>query len=428
MQFVFLFFAVTAGIAAGIGVNKYAPELPVAWLAGALVFVIGVLLREKVSRRRNEARNQRRLALLHRLHVDTRDEVTSVEMELQRLRELMESGAPVERMASPATLEIEPPGGRVEPERMSDTPDVPDEPSGRDSAALVAEAKVLRGLVGQLDAAQAAGVEDDRPNAAPDSKANPALAFIRKALRQNRLDLFLRPIVALPQRKRRFHQCAIHLRGREGETLPPERYGDTARAAGLGAAVDKMLLFRAVQLVRGLPLRKSGTAFFCGVAPDSFADERFLADFVSYLGAGNDLSPYLVFEIAESDRAKFDSGGARELESLVRAGYRLCLTRIEDFEPDVPRLVEQGFRFLKIDARRLMSATRSNVESNRVRRLKQALDRSGLDMIVDNIRSEQMLVELLDFNIDFGAGLLFGEPRQAGGEPEPAMAEQTGAM
>ena len=44
------------------------------------------------------------------------------------------------------------------------------------------------------------------------------------------------------------------------------------------------------------------------------------------------------------------------------------------------------------------------------RRLKKHLDAFGIDMIVEKIEGEDMLRELLDFNIDYGQGYLFGKP------------------
>jgi len=73
-------------------------------------------------------------------------------------------------------------------------------------------------------------------------------------------------------------------------------------------------------------------------------------------------------------------------------------------------------------------AARSDSEANRVRRPKQALDRSGVTLIVDNVVSELTLVELLDFDIDFGAGMLFGAARQAGIDTEPAPMEHCGVV
>jgi cyclic-di-GMP phosphodiesterase TipF (flagellum assembly factor) len=43
--------------------------------------------------------------------------------------------------------------------------------------------------------------------------------------------------------------------------------------------------------------------------------------------------------------------------------------------------------------------------------IKKWLDRDGLDLIVEKIKNEKQLVELLDFGIDYGQGYLFGEPR-----------------
>ncbi len=46
-----------------------------------------------------------------------------------------------------------------------------------------------------------------------------------------------------------------------------------------------------------------------------------------------------------------------------------------------------------------------------LRAIKRRLDESAIDLIVDRIESEAQLVELLDLPVDFGQGLLFGEPR-----------------
>ena len=43
--------------------------------------------------------------------------------------------------------------------------------------------------------------------------------------------------------------------------------------------------------------------------------------------------------------------------------------------------------------------------------MKQTLDRYNVDLIVEKIERESDLIELLDLNIDFGQGFLFGEPR-----------------
>ena len=72
-----------------------------------------------------------------------------------------------------------------------------------------------------------------------------------------------------------------------------------------------------------------------------------------------------------------------------------------------------GFRFIKMDAQRLLHAAREGEPRLDLHRFKAALDRNQIDLIVERVESEQLLVELLDYPIDFGQGFLFGEPRLA---------------
>ncbi len=44
--------------------------------------------------------------------------------------------------------------------------------------------------------------------------------------------------------------------------------------------------------------------------------------------------------------------------------------------------------------------------------VKQAFERASIDLIVDRVETEQALVEVLDLPIDYGQGVLFGEPRE----------------
>jgi len=45
--------------------------------------------------------------------------------------------------------------------------------------------------------------------------------------------------------------------------------------------------------------------------------------------------------------------------------------------------------------------------------LLQSLRRREIDVIVEKVEDEQRLIGVLDYEIDFGQGYLFGEPRLA---------------
>ena len=78
---------------------------------------------------------------------------------------------------------------------------------------------------------------------------------------------------------------------------------------------------------------------------------------------------------------------------------------------DVELLEQRFVRFVKVDAATLIAETRDAQAAEALRSIKRRLDESAIDLIVDRIESEAELVELLDLPVDFGQGLLFGEPR-----------------
>jgi cyclic-di-GMP phosphodiesterase TipF (flagellum assembly factor) len=121
----------------------------------------------------------------------------------------------------------------------------------------------------------------------------------------------------------------------------------------------------------------------------------------------------IVFEFREADLINLDEAGAAALGALVDLGFNLCVSQLQNFDVEADQLVEGGVRFVKVDAEMLMPAINDDAETARIRRLKRGLDDAGIDLIVSGIANEQLLVELLDFDVEFGQGPLFGDPRKA---------------
>jgi cyclic-di-GMP phosphodiesterase TipF (flagellum assembly factor) len=86
---------------------------------------------------------------------------------------------------------------------------------------------------------------------------------------------------------------------------------------------------------------------------------------------------------------------------------------VENLRLDGLALARQGVRFVKIPAKSLLNELRLSQPSVDPRALKDGLDSAGIDLVVENVESESDLMELIDFQIDFGQGFLFGEQRIA---------------
>ena len=163
---------------------------------------------------------------------------------------------------------------------------------------VAAEMRVLQKLLVQLSAQRerkpgpppAAAppplVAEPLPMPAPRKVLDDAqiLDIVREALNEEKVDLFLQPIVSLPQRRRRYFECFSRIRGENDTWIMPEQYLDVAKRAGLMGAIDNMLLFRCIQLTRRARKGKLELGFFCNISGYSLADESFFHDFLEFLG------------------------------------------------------------------------------------------------------------------------------------------------
>src|SRR3546814_13069506 len=109
------------------------------------------------------------------------------------------------------------------------------------------------------------------------------LEIARQALRDDRIDLVLQPIVLLPQRKRRYYECFSRLRTADGYMILPEQYIAVAEREGIVSAIDNMLLIRCIQLVRKIQNRGEKLDFFCNISSHPLGDDAFFGAFISFL-------------------------------------------------------------------------------------------------------------------------------------------------
>jgi cyclic-di-GMP phosphodiesterase TipF (flagellum assembly factor) len=316
--------------------------------------------------------------------------------------------------------------------------DVREQPQ-EDVGRVVAEVKVLQSLIGQLYSARTGALS---PKEAPSSETksqsppratspgayatvpsagtrsgdlDPAqiLDLVREGLRENGVELALQPIVSLPQRKRRHFECFSRIRARDGRVIVPEQYIEIAEQNGLITAIDNLLLLRCLQTLRRIRKGNANVNFFLNISPHTLADRGFFREFIGLMTQNADLAPALVFELPQRALIEADANLGRDLERLAQMGFRFSLDQVNDLNLNAAQLASAHFRFLKLDAQRLLRAQREGLLGGDAKQFKKLLDSYGIDLVVERIETEAMLLELLDLQIDYGQGYLFGEPRFA---------------
>ena len=233
------------------------------------------------------------------------------------------------------------------------------------------------------------------------------LDVARQALRDDRIDLVLQPIVLLPQRKRRYYECFSRLRTTDGYMILPEQYIGLAEREGIVAAIDNMLLIRCIQLVRKIQYRNEKLDFFCNISSHTLGDDEFFADFVEFLEGNRALSKHLIFEFSQSDYEAWDSGAAVYLRRLADLGCRFSLDGVHHLNVDGEILARRNFHFVKVHAELLLADPAAGEA------LADNLKESGVRLVVEKVEDEDALVEVMDLGVDCAQGFLFGEPRLA---------------
>ena len=431
-QFLILLCYALPALALGLWLPQWLPliDRPLAIAIGAAVLIGGGLLQEVRARRARDGAIAAQMLELRQALFHAQEDLLWTRRELTALSEAVEAGGPqAHRGERPAVQEV-----------MADALDAVArwDQSGRAVEEVMAEVHALKSLVAQVAqretpaaqpvervavaaggrrAAGAAALAD--PAEEPlllkplpkDTSEDAILDAVRAALRDDRVDLALQPIVALPSRRRQFYEAYSRLRDAKGGLLLPEQYLAIAERRGHITAIDNMILLRCIQLVRKVRRQGEDYAFFCNVSPYTLKDRAFLADIVDFLDKNRDLAAGLIFEFAQRDLGAQGPEEIRLLDRLVAIGCRLAIDQVTRPDLDPIALARRGIRFVKIDAAAMLEAAAADFDAPR--RLQDGLARRGLELIVEKIETEPTLIELLDHDIEYGQGFLFGEPRQA---------------
>lgn len=235
-------------------------------------------------------------------------------------------------------------------------------------------------------------------------------AILRHAVHQNAIEMFMQPIVGLPQRKPKLYEIFARIRTGDGTCLPAGRYRMAAEQDNLVPAIDNLLLLRCLDMLSGERKKDAGLPFMINVTTASLHDTAFMNDLIAFLTRSRAMASRLVFELAQDDLDGANDKTVSVLGGLSKLGCRFSMDRVRSRVIDVGRLKGMNIRFIKLDAAWLLREGSDHKGFSRIARMKKQLDASGIDLIVERIETEAALRELLDYNIDYGQGWLFGKP------------------
>jgi cyclic-di-GMP phosphodiesterase TipF (flagellum assembly factor) len=246
------------------------------------------------------------------------------------------------------------------------------------------------------------------------------LAMIREAVDGNRIDIYLQPIVTLPQRKVRYYEATSQLRNEREETVRAAAFLAEAESAGLMPKIDNLVIFRCVQLVRRLLLKNRDIGVFCNLSPHTLTDATVLPQLLDFLAANRAIARSLVLQFSQSALNAMGPAEHDALAALSERGFHFSIDHVTALRLDPAEFADRGVRYVKVHANLLLRPPHAPTTDIRPAELSERLGRFGIDLIADRIEDERSVIDLLDHDVRFGQGSLFSPPRPV--RPEAVQA------
>jgi len=392
---------IVTGVSIGMTLPYARPETDplVGWLTGAIIVLAGGLIHEAVTRLERERAATRRVESLRETVDALGEEVARHKAIIEEARRSGGGLANYDTVVQEVKLLQSLVSRLTEKRRPADPPRPP---AAVPRKAVESGAPILAPQAAQ--GASQAGAISTAPKPMNDALV---LEAVRDALRADRIDIYLQPIVSLPQRKHRFYEVFSRVRAADGSLIMPDRYLDIAEREGLIATIDNLLLVRCIQLIRETERRQHAIGFVCNISAATLSDADFMKQFLQLMAQNQALVPKLVFELSQHD---LRAGGAVTmgiLSQLARLGFRFSMDQVHELDIDVEALLRHEFRYLKLERGLVLDSDMAP----RIADLRRKIEGEPIDIVVEKIETENQLIEILDTGFDFGQGYLFGEPR-----------------
>jgi len=246
------------------------------------------------------------------------------------------------------------------------------------------------------------------------------LAAVKSAVEENRIDIYLQPMVTLPQRKVRFYEAVTRLRDDKDQLLAADDFIAVAEAAGLIGRIDHMVMLKCIQVLRRLMVRNKDVGVFCNVAAATLGNPVTFTQCLDFLEANRALAPSFVLEFKQATFRNLGPTETEHLAALAQRGFRFSIDHVTDLRIEPRELADRGVRFIKVPAALLLDQRQTSASDIHPSDLSDLLGRFGIDLIAERIEGERAVVDLLDYDVRFGQGFLFAPPRPL--RPEGASA------
>ena len=283
----------------------------------------------------------------------------------------------------------------------------------------------------RADAPQAVGPA--RPEPAPfrpalvrsdpaSASAPPSDRDLVEAFDGEGLELWLQPIVTLPQRKVVSYEALARVRV-GSEIFAPDAFLPAFERHGRTTALDRRMLAKVATVARHLLGRGSNAVVGYSLSPHSLYEPGFLRSLGDLVSGESELANRITVALAQASWRGLDAEQKAVLGTL-RGRIGLMLDRPVDLRFETSLLAEHGVGQVKASAELLLRTPLQAVSDIALEDLVTSLARAGIRLVAGDVAQEADVPDLIDLDVPMAQGAVFAAPRPVRTDVVAARPEQ----
>jgi cyclic-di-GMP phosphodiesterase TipF (flagellum assembly factor) len=237
--------------------------------------------------------------------------------------------------------------------------------------------------------------------------------ILASALASDRLELCLQPVVELPQRKIRGYEATLRLSGEGGDLQSEADLRRIAATTGLEADLDRVLVDRALHVLRVLRGRKRTVTISCAVTVKGLLAPNLPPALETALRSDPELAKALILEFSDQEFRALTPDARLELRALAGRGVGLSLGRLPHLKLDMDSITAIGIRQIKVSASAMLGEAHGDSSQTDIHPadMSEFLRRRGIELQMFDVASEQTVIDSLEYAPPLASGPLFGAAR-----------------
>jgi cyclic-di-GMP phosphodiesterase, flagellum assembly factor TipF len=285
-------------------------------------------------------------------------------------------------------------------------------PSASSPAAGNAPAAQARPAVAGESAAAKPGPAPSDAGSTPARATLDEVDAIAGAVRSEQAELMLQAIVTLPQRRVRLYEAQTRVRLPTGFFADSKRVMAVAEGEGLSRELDHFVLRHAMRVARHLASRNRDVPVVFRGSSSVLLDGGLFRLLGEAVASDPAFASRILFQLPLAMFRDADALEREALDALDQLGIRFVLDQVPDLVLEARSLAARGVRYIRVGAETLLGAAAGEVRAEiHPADLAGYLARHGLTLVVEGVASEQVSVELFEFDVPLGVGPLYAPPR-----------------